>query len=769
MKRLKIYTNTLLTTLLVAFATSCSEELLSLTQKEEIVDGRDINISFSLDLPEMGKGTRGFGETLEDASNAKIYLFAFDNNHLLTNIFEGTYQREIDETDAITNKTIKHQYYNVDIKESSEPRYYHVLVNHNNLDLSKIAYGTESDVFSSNEMIVGPDKDVYWQRVYMSEVTEDTAKAKLQHLKMVRNFCRISLTINKNKNDSDMETNTLTKAEWGLGYIPTKSYVAPYIGGQEFAGYVKENADGSSTLATYDDLTTVQGYSGFVPRTVDNKDTFYDVIDNFDDNVKFQSVDKPLYCYENEGTNVSSLYQKTMIFLRGNYVDENGKEDDDLTYYRIGLVDDAENDYAQLNMLRNIEYNVTIDKVTAAGYTSAQAASQRPANNNLSGSTLTSEYPVVANETGAFRVEYIRKYIVSPDTFSLNYRYVPDITKTNSDGSYVSDNDKVEITTTNGEKLNVLSNDKNETKDKEVSISESEAKKTSVADVFSKVTVSSTDINGSNYRKVIFKPNEDNLKNGESTSALVRFIASGTAFYRDVEFILRERYKMDSLAIIRDETYKGYDEDNNFVYGSEDCYTLTVNVPNNIPDEMFPLDFTFETIPAIVYPNESKSIMEVNGEHPSIFDASLSNTFHFHRAVTTKTYKNTYTDNHHGYGGFVDDAHCKKISFFFKLNTPQFEKILNLNKNNEKYQRDYVIIRFGIYNPIFSSDPEKDIKASTPQILEAYYKFTEDGTDSEGNNVYKAELVTLPEGTTELPKDDNGYYYIKTSSNTTDK
>jgi hypothetical protein len=732
--------------LLLGGFSSCSEELLSLGQTGEIEDGKDITISFPLDIPELNASTRSLGETLESPKDASIYLFAFNEDHIITNIFTGEYNSTGKDEDGTS-----HNYYNVTIKSSKEPRYYHLLVNHNKLDINSIGYVTGSELFNSDAMIVDNNQDVYWQRVYLKEVTEASAKAAFEHLKMVRNFCKITLKIEDNEGSG-----TLEDAQWGLGFIPTKSYVAPYIGEQNFATYLK--SDGS--IATYDELEK-EGYRGHVPRKVEDND-FYSVTKDFDTNgvIDWKSTDDPLYCYENEGSNKSSLYEKTMIFLRGKYKAKDAENaENKYTYYRISLVD-PDNNYNQLDMLRNIEYDVTITAVNAEGYATAEDASNRPANNNLSGSTVTNMYPVVTDETAALRVGYVKKYIVSPASFDLTYRYVPDSEKTNDDGSYMSSNGNVTITTTDGVQLNAKSTSTTNdgatvTVENAVTGEDVDISGTSVGNVLSAINVAQDDDAKSNYRTVTFTPNSGKIQTGGlSESATVRVSVPGTVLYRDVELILRERYKMQNLELVRDNSYTAHGSSSE---GSKDCYTLTVDVPNNMPDEMFSLDFTFETIPAIVYPNVEKSIMEVNGTHASIFDSSQLNIFHYHRAVTTTTYNTKYTGSAHGYGGFVDDGTYKKISFFFKLNTTMFESILTQNKENN---RDYVIIRLGVYNDIFSPNPDDDVTAKTPKILDAYYKFTEDG-----DGYYTATKI---EDTSTVAQDTDGYYYIKTSSNSTD-
>jgi hypothetical protein len=205
-----------------------------------------------------------------------------------------------------------------------------------------------------------------------------------------------------------------------------------------------------------------------------------------------------------------------------------------------------------------------------------------------------------------------------------------------------------------------------------------------------------------NYRSVTFTPKTPD-KGERSKTTTVRVQVAGKAeLYRDVTFVLRERYKMEHMDLYRD--------DKKVEGGKNDCFTLTVDIPANMPKELFPLDFTFEAKPAVVYPNVEKSIMEVNGTHPSIFDSTSSSSFHYHRAVRRVAYDTVLKED--GPGGFRDEGGYKKISFFFKLNTAQLS--------------DGETIKLGVYCPTFSPDPDKDVAKATPKPLTKTYTYEKD-------------------------------------------
>lgn len=715
--------------LLSVVVCSCSENLFADLQTAEKEEGREFTVDFSIDFSSpvaTSSTTRSFGEQLEEPDKASIILLSFDENHFLNNVFVANYKSTEQEGGT------QHNYYTVTLKESEEPHFLHVLVNYNTLDINEIPYGTESDIFNSQLMTVGQDTAVYWQRVSLPQIDEATVTEKLSHLKLIRNFSKITLTLNS----VDIARNavgTLVNAQWGLAYVPSRGSVAPYLKDQEFANYLRENEDGTTDIADYETLTK-DGYVGHVPRRVGD-DTFYLITSDFENNIQWKSVNEPLYTFENEGSSNSSLFERTLIFLKGKFRDTDGNVDSSDSYYRLSLVDPT-NNYEILNILRNIEYNIRVTSISSTGYVSAEVAAERPANNNLSGSTVTNSYPTVVMDDSSLRVEYVKKYILSPGEFSLSYRYIPDVNNLDDNGNYVTNNDMVLIKTLTGGALGTsIVNDYSKVTDEEVGQVLSEFK--------------FTDTNKDNMRLVYFKPNPDNIHvGGLVETAHIRVSAADKpSLYRDIEFILRERYKMENMNIVRDDSYIGYDMDGTQTYGTDSCYTLVVDIPTGMPEELFPLDFTLESQPSVIYPNVRRSVMEVSGSHASIFDQTVKNTFHYHRAVAKNTY-NTLRSSH-GYGGFTESNNRKQITFFFRLNDPL---LTSDAMKTDASGNSYVIIRMGVYCDTFSSSPEEDRTASIPHILEAYYKFTKT------NGYYVAEPI---KDTSTINTDSEGYFYLE--------
>jgi hypothetical protein len=677
--------------LLLLLCTGCrNDDLLPGSDTKSGEEGEEVTLTFGVEIPEEAEAyTRAFGEKDGfDPAQAKLMIVAFDNNHLLTNVYEGEYTTEKPAgTSDYTYTGGTCNFYTVTLKTTDSPRYFHIIVNHNDLKADQIPFGTESDVFNSDCMIVNEGQDVYWARVELDKVDEATAKDKLRHVKLIRNFCKISLKLDWSNSEASLED-----VGWALMVIPTKGTVAPYIQDQDFAKYwykdgaVAEPYDSDVTTANYKQLDG-QSYHGHIPRTALNKDTFYrlaTVDDATVDNIKWQSAAEPLYCFENEGSSGSSMWASTKIMLRGHYKEnKDATPNEEYTYFRVALVD-ATNDYMTLNMLRNISYVVEINKISTQGYETPAEAFSRAAGNNLSGSTVTSDIPAVTSDNSSLRVEYVTKYILDNQPFTMLYRYVPDVNSTDTNGAYKADNGSVELYENSGAYKVTQLTDGTFSDDNEVLTS---------------YTIATEDTLN-NYRRVRFYPKTPEEGERSKTTTVRVQVAGKAELYRDVTFVLRERYKMENMVLYRDDKKDG----------DNDCFTLTVDIPANMPKELFPLDFTFEASPAVVYPNVEKSIMEVNGTHPSIFDSTSSSSFHYHRAVRRVAYDTVLDDD--GPGGFREEGGYKKISFFFKLNTAQLS--------------EGETITLGVYCPTFSPDPDKDVANATPKPLTKTYTYEKD-------------------------------------------
>jgi hypothetical protein len=675
---------------LLLLTCSCSDELYAPLLR----DSEQFTVSFGVDLGKTSVTSSRADDDeatifqTDEAENASIFILAFDKNHLLTDIYKGEY-------DGITTDTgddYVHFNYKVTFNRTDEKRIFHIIVNHNKLaedDLYKsIPFSTESDIFNSDFMVVDGNKDgnfvpahvkgsdVYWRRIEMNDgVSETTVANRLSGLKMVRNFAKVKL--NKNFTEtSKYKPDDFESVEWGMMSIPTMSYVAPYLKDQDFATYVHETNNTTSDY-TYDELYNNDGYRCHVPRNSSNISKYYMYPDaSYAENIKWKSWDTPLYLFENEGDSETDTWQKVAFLMK---ITTN---DGDEWYYRITLADPDRN-YETLYIMRNVEYEINIQEINDAGYSTAAEAYQRAPSNNISGATATSSFTNVNADNSGLRVEYTSRYILYPGEVTLQTRYIPDI-EVMSDGTYVTKNDCIELHTS--EPYNT--SDANIT---EPAFTGDDNTKFAIKSY----TIDDKDLD-TRYRVVRLTPNEP-LPGGVSTTSTIRVRVNdsdkpeNSVLFRDVKFILRERYMYKNLTLTDD----GVDDT------GEECYKITVDIPSGMPEQLFPLTFAFEAEPDCVYPNAEKSVMVVNSEDQSLFDSESYDSFHFHREVTWDVYN-----------GFEEADGYRKVTFYFKVLDYALE--------------DEQDVQFAVWANEFSATPDADRKAEKSQPLFGSFIYDKD-------------------------------------------
>jgi hypothetical protein len=114
----------------------------------------------------------------------------------------------------------------------------------------------------------------------------------------------------------------------------------------------------------------------------------------------------------------------------------------------------------------------------------------------------------------------------------------------------------------------------------------------------------------------------------------------------------------------------------------------------------------------------------VSGTDASLFDATNTTAFHYHRAVSYDDWSTNKDKN--GNVRFADDGTYKYITFFFKI-IPE-----NMPADG--------LVKFGVWENNFSTDADNERDANRSQPMIRTFKFTE---SSEGSGIYtKVESAT---------------------------
>lgn len=132
------------------------------------------------------------------------------------------------------------------------------------------------------------------------------------------------------------------------------------------------------------------------------------------------------YLFERKNAYATDI---TTVIVRGNY---NGQQ----YYYKIDLIDSEKNRY---DIERNYHYIVKIKTVTRAGYTSFNDALEGASHNNTALDPIIEKYPIISDGISKLEVEKTLVILTKPNQqFSVWAKYFPEISNTSFNNSGVS-------------------------------------------------------------------------------------------------------------------------------------------------------------------------------------------------------------------------------------------------------------------------------------------------------------------------------------------
>ena len=358
-------------------------------------------VNFSVQVPEMQVATRLF----TDPKITSLHLLVFDENGYFVQAAEATG----------TFGVVKDTEYNfsASLMQSPYKRVVHFIANS---PISDYEYGSETALI--NALTTSGSQDAYWQRVVLSngilEGNEEMA-TKFTKVPLVRNFVKISV---------DNQAKTIFDYE-GIAVInvPDMGTVAPFnVNNGTYATY--------SARIAYKTLNDA-GYYGYEPSAME--------IVNTDTSDPIFATEH--YIYERRQNQDDEDY--TYVIIKGKY---NNSETS--TYYKVDIVDDNKEPY---NLLRNFNYVINIKSVLGPGYESADAAAKAAASNNISASIDTKNLLNISDGSSRLYVEYVNKVITKPGTFTLKYKYLPNISDNTKDNYNKPANNDVVLSNVEGD------------------------------------------------------------------------------------------------------------------------------------------------------------------------------------------------------------------------------------------------------------------------------------------------------------------------------
>ncbi len=438
--------------LLVAFLlTSCSQDELSFEMPAEVEDGNTCKVNVSVAIPDMPvSNTRGgLGDT--PGSDLKLTILEFEKgSSAATSNLTRVYQAE---TTSVTNVqnggTVT---FSFTLTLTDQPRVLHLMIADEYITTT---YGSVASLLPTITVgEYGSDPvEAYWGCVEFdngyatydddnefklnSDVTD-----KLTDVPVIRNFSRVTV-----KNSA---TTDFTLLGFDLINIPTSGTIAPYnastmsvpnLLATDDEGNLQKDENGHYSMKPFTEVSDI--YSGILPantsftNVVSSARTWTTV--NASDNTvsdthTWKSYDEYVYIYERPYS--STLH--TYMIIKGIYKGDNA-DNTTPTYYKIDLGTPGGSDLFDFyNLIRNFEYQVNINSVSAAGSTTVSGAIDGLTFNNLSADVSTNNMLSVSNGKQLLVVSNTSiVFVNSNEPIDFTYKYYTDVALQTFDNSNV--------------------------------------------------------------------------------------------------------------------------------------------------------------------------------------------------------------------------------------------------------------------------------------------------------------------------------------------
>lgn len=561
-----------------------------------------MTVTCTVNIPEMAQTlTRGYiGE--EVGANLKLTVLEFSaaNKDLnasqwwLRNVFhaETTSQTNVANGGTVTFK--------VTLKSSDQPTRLHLMITNDYIKIPE--QGSEATLFPS--LTVSNNVEAYWGVVQfndgLTKTTNENGEVKvellpeveagLKNVPVIRNFARIRVT-------NQAQANGFQLYGFGVIHMPTQGSIAPINTDVENPNVPTLNS--GSSMLSYANISKV--YSGFTPTTA----TFINT-----------EVDASKWQYSATQTNITLadkyIYEHPYESTRRTYLIVYGTYNGTPGYYKIDIGNlNSDNVFEYYNIIRNIDYNVRILSVNAAGSASVEEALSRAPYNNLMAATETSSMLNVSDGNNMLIVNDTNHIIVEDNaTVDVLYRYIKNVTNSPSE----SNGDLPEpIGLVPGPVIKSVG-----------------AKQTY------------TDASGANWVKYTITCNNptDKVQTQDFT------IVDGNGLGRIIHLVLRNPWQYAEMAtgvyaVVKRGTSDTYSSTTNDVISNAAQQPLTVyfNLPDGLPESMFPLVFQLESKNQGIENNKIGTLVVASG--PSLFDSSKI-AISYHKTVSYAEYCYNY-------------------------------------------------------------------------------------------------------------------------------
>lgn len=659
MKRLFYNTIALLYIVLGLFSTSCSDNVVIDEPEPGIVVNEDgtFSVTATLNVQRISSVTsRAMADTPSEGLTVKALEFSWNAdiaNSTLTNVYDV---EVVSPTTGVANTSeveVK-----LTLKATTDPTILQFIVT--DADLGTINYGSMASILQSLWVSKNEDTKVF-PEAYFGQLTLDNGYGKteivsngdgtssskftpfgdlndrLKAIPLVRNFAKISCTEN-------IQNFELTG--FALVNVPTAGTVAPWDPiGNRLIDMIKDGK-----MIPYQDLP--EGYVGMLAPSSQFEDTEADIRNG----KVLDFSTEPRYTYAHPYEPV----RRTYMIVRGRY---NGSTTD--TYYKIdlGYTDTDTQLFTYYNIIRNYHYKVTINSVNRAGYPTVLDAINGAVFNNLSASTETRDMLSLSDGENMIGVNMTRAVITNTNPVRFAYNYKTDVDK----GAGTTPDNQTDIIKVIGlDPVNDVGPDK---------VLEAIVGPEVVGDsVFYTLT-----------------PNPP----GDITKQQTFTVVDPGGLGRTVTLVSRIPWTMSDIDVYGQAVNERPDdkvETDSVGASSGEPLTLFFNLPDGIPESVFPLKFTIESNRQNIENNSAEGASLVVTTAPSMFSATDDPRVAYIKTVTYEQYLYMPDENNQ-----IDVEGAKNPDHTVRC---RFRTTIGLS--NIPGEPNEMLTRLKIYNPYFN-------------------------------------------------------------------
>ena len=443
----------------MVLAVACTNDPFEAGLKPATPSGKPkVVVDFSVQIEDPSVATRALGQkpTLRN-----LMVAVFDPSGYL---LEYTYATEID----LATENYETTYtYKVAVTQSAEPRIVHFIGN----APDKLTFGVEEAVLASITSSVGDNEDdgIYWCRreiplisgtnsggsMALSDEDDPMAvaspiyqadaltRANFSNVGLIRNFAQIKLV--------SSTTDFILEKYFVVGTPKTGLAAAYNYNKGEFVDYYE--LETREETVKYEDSTSKEVWN----EEKGEWETIYETVEKEYTTTVYELGD--FYTYSEiiaQGYDANVLPSAERFVLAdsvapNNWVGDRAsayvfecekplKAEDAVYIIAYGKYKDGKNYYYKIDLrdkngyfpiLRNFRYTIDLTDVTRPGYTSVAAAAASAGSGDISTSLETKSLAYISDGVASLEVEYIEKYIVTPDDVTLDYTFLDNVSTSN--------------------------------------------------------------------------------------------------------------------------------------------------------------------------------------------------------------------------------------------------------------------------------------------------------------------------------------------------